>query len=96
MQKLTSDCLRKVWHGLWRDEVGLNLPAVATAVAFLVAILTAVRGVIKTGEFDMLQYSFGLSVIFIGYGAAAGSRVRTNARFRKMEDRIKALERGSQ
>lgn len=83
----------KLWKNLFIDEHGLNLPAVAYSVAWAAAIIVAIRTTLQSGRFDFLQYSLGISVLLIGYGAAAGSRARTNGRIAKLEARIAELER---
>jgi hypothetical protein len=91
-----AETARKIWRDIFWDDYGLNLPAVSYTVAWGAAIALAVRATINSGQFDFLQYSFGISALLVGYGAAAGSRARTNARFRRLEARIHELECQSQ
>lgn len=93
MPEQIIETAKKLWKDLFFDQHGLNLPAVAYSVAWAAAIIVAVRTTLQSGRFDFLQYSLGISVIFIGYGAAAGSRARTNGRIGRLEARVAELER---
>ena len=85
--------VKKIWKDLFFDQRGLNLLAAACCAAWAVAIIIAVRAALQTGTFDILQYSLGISVLLVGYGAAAGSRARTNGRIGRLEARIAELEK---
>ena len=87
-----TETVRKIWRDLFWDQHGLNLPAVSYGVAWSAAIIVAIRSSAISGQFDTLQYALGSGALAIGYGAAAGSRLRTNSRFKRLEERLAVLE----
>jgi hypothetical protein len=80
-----ADALRKTFI----DRHGVNYPAVAFVPSAVVYLIFGA----KTGKaFDFAQFGCGMAALMMGYTAAAASRAGTIARFRKLEQRLEALE----
>jgi hypothetical protein len=87
-----ADATRRIARQLYFDEFGLNLSAVSYTVAWTVALVLAIRAASASGHVDVVQWSLGIAVICVGYGAAGGRRARTNGRIASLEARVQALE----
>lgn len=84
---------RKILNDLFYDQSGLNGTAVSYTISFAAATILAFRVLLQNNTYDPIQYSLAIVVILVGYGAAAGSEVKTNERIRVLEGRIRELEK---